>query len=268
LSQEISIYAPSLEDFDFVIYEWINNDVNVFCNQIDGWKKVPVVFATPERAVLSKASIDTRDEKGTLKYPIISITNTDIQKPDQHDGNMAVNLFAQKDPYSGAITIAKRISQNSTAKFANNNSFQKTGKANSKIKNKEIVYEFITIPQPTFIEKTYEIIIISNFQQQINEIMSPFITKYGNINYFIKRRNDWTYECFFEQSLSPDNNINDFSDEERLFKSKFSIKVKGYILESKNNEQPIVSIRESVAKIVLKKEFVFKGTIDEYLKNK
>jgi hypothetical protein len=266
MKEEVNVYCAKIEDFDYVIYDWINEDLNIFADTQTGWRKVPVVFASPESFVFSKESPDTRDQNGTLNYPIISIEKKTVSKPNQHDGNMAVNQWGAPRP-GGAVEVAQKLSQYTNSKFMNRNSYNNTGLNNRKHKDKNNVYQIISIPQPSFIEISYEITIVANFHQQLNQIMSPFITKYGNINYFSKERNGWSYELFIEEQFSQESNVADFSAEERLFKSKMQIKVKGYILEKENSDTTNVSIKETTIEFKFKKEYVLKGSIDEYIAN-
>jgi hypothetical protein len=266
MKEELTVYCPKIEDFDYVIYDWINEDLNIFADTQTGWRKVPIIFAAPESFVFSKENPEARDQNGTLNYPIVSVEKKTVSKPNQHDGNMAVNQWGPPRP-GGAIEIAQKISQYTNSKFMNKNSYNDTGFSNRKYKDKNNVYQIISIPQPSFIEVSYEITIVSNFHQQLNQIISPFITKYGNINYFSKERNGWSYELFIEEQFSQESNVADFSTEERLFKSKMQIKVKGYILEKENSDTANVFIRETALEFKFKKEYVLKGSIEEYIAN-
>ena len=50
--------------------------------------------------------------------------------------------------------------------------------------NKKVVYETISIPIPTHITVNYSITLRAEYQQQINTMLAPFITRTGNINGF------------------------------------------------------------------------------------
>jgi hypothetical protein len=53
-----------------------------------------------------------------------------------------------------------------------------TNKRNMSVQ--KVVYETITIPIPTWISVNYEITLRSEYQQQINEMLRPFVTVPGN----------------------------------------------------------------------------------------
>ena len=41
--------------------------------------------------------------------------------------------------------------------------------------NNKIVYESISIPMPVYVDVTYNLILRSEYQQQMNEMLTPFI---------------------------------------------------------------------------------------------
>ena len=43
-------FRPStIEDIDRALYNFVNDDLNIFCNTNEGFRKVPVLFAPPDR---------------------------------------------------------------------------------------------------------------------------------------------------------------------------------------------------------------------------
>ena len=58
------------------------------------------------------------------------------------------------------------------------------------------------INAPSFIEIEYTISIITNFQQQMNDILSVFIKAARNSNWFKITRNGHGYECFFDDKFA------------------------------------------------------------------
>ena len=62
----------------------------------------------------------------------------------------------------------------------------------------------------------------------MNDLLQPFITFTGAVNYFIIENNGHRYECFVDQNYSSENNVSDLQNNERLFNSKVTIKVLGH----------------------------------------
>ena len=76
-------FNPStLEDIDTAFFNYLNDDLNIFCNTNEGFHKVPVMFSTPERAFQIKDNPTLRPNGRTLEYPLISIVRgTVINNP-------------------------------------------------------------------------------------------------------------------------------------------------------------------------------------------
>ena len=66
------IQPSDLENIDFAFYDFVNDKMNNQATTNEGWKKVPVIWSTAERAFLSKNNKDLRDSDGKVKYkPVI-----------------------------------------------------------------------------------------------------------------------------------------------------------------------------------------------------
>ena len=104
----------------------------------------------------------------------------------------------------------------------------------------------MTIPMPVYLEITYSLFLRTEYQQQMNEIVTPFITRTGGVNYFVFKKDGHSYEAFIQQDFTQDNNVASLEAEERKYQTKIDIKVLGYIIgEDKNQEQPKIVVREN-----------------------
>ena len=118
------------------------------------------------------------------------------------------------------------------------------------------------MPQPVFVDMGYKIGIRTEYQEQLNEIVSPFAVYTGNIKHFIISSDHHDYEAFFEADLSPKSNAASLQTEERKYETFINIKVLGYLIGAdKNQKQPKIVVRESVVEIVLPREHVILGDI-------
>ena len=110
---------------------------------------------------------------------------------------------------------------------------------------------------PVNVELMYEITIRTDFQQQMNDLLLPFATKPGTINYITLKNEEHTYEGFIQGQFQTQNNLTDYSNDERKFETKISIKVVGYLVgQSNNRERPHYSIRENFVEIKIPREKV------------
>ena len=122
---------------------------------------------------------------------------------------------------------------------------------------------------PVYLTINYSIIIQTEYQQQMNEIMAPFATKTGGINYFMAKKDGYKYECFIDSDFGQQNNISNLGEDRRQFISNINIKTLGYIIEGdKNQETPKLAIRENAVEVKTPREKVIFGDIPPWTKGK
>ena len=98
------------------------------------------------------------------------------------------------------------------------------------------------------------------YQQQMNEIIQPFIVKTGAINNFFIEEDEHRYEAFFQQDLAQENSVAAMGEEERKFETKFDIKVLGYLIGAAGNDKyPKLSVRENAVEFRFQRERVVFG---------
>ena len=230
--------------------------MRIFTTTNDGWKKVPVLWASAERAYQIKHNKELRDSRGVLKLPLITVERTAISKSLTRKGALYANV-PEDGTAGGVITIGRRIKQDKTANFQNADAKHKRGQINFPRKSKKVVYETLSIPLPKYIDLTYEVTIQTEYQQQMNEILTPFLTRTGSINYFTLRKDGHLYEGFIEEDIAQDNNSSDLGEDERTYKSTITIKVLGHIVGDENNqEKPKVVVRENAVHVRIPREHV------------
>lgn len=124
------------------------------------------------------------------------------------------------------------------------------------------VYRHITIPLPIYISTKYEITIKTEFQQQMNELLQPFMTFTGGINRFYVNHDGHRFECFMDKEFSQENTTSDLELKERQFTTKITIETLAYLIgQDKNQNKPKISIRESIVEVKIPKERVIFGDI-------
>jgi len=265
LSSSYALKPSSLEDIDYAVYNYINDSLNIYSETNKGFEKVPVIYSMPERAYQIKNDPDLRTDGRTLIYPMISLLRSGLVQDPTNKGIYGVNVLPYFDYYNqgGSITIAKRVEQDKTKNFANANAVRghRTATGNDKNfqtfpqENPNVVYETLMIPMPTFVEVSYTIAIITEYQQQMNEILSPFITRAGTPNRFSIGYEGNSYEAIIENDFSQDGNAAGLSTSERLFKSNITMKVLGYLISAdKNEDTPVIAHRQTPAKLRITRE--------------
>ncbi len=253
-TKDLTFRTSTLETIDYALYEWVNKKINLFYFGIDSFTKVRVVWTMAERAFLSKNQ-NTRDAEGALDFPIISIQRTAVEKNMNRKGSAWANIDAINDAKGGSIDIARRINQDKTSFFSNSDAKRRFGQKNFPYKTKKVVYETISIPMPVYVTLQYNINVKTLYQQQMNEIVQPFLTKTGAINYFIIEKDGNKYESFLDESFEIKDNVSNLSEEERVFETSFKVNVLGYLIGGdKNENRPKIVVRENVVDVKIGKE--------------
>ena len=109
----------------------------------------------------------------------------------------------------------------------------------------------------------------TEYQQQMNDILAPFLTRAGTPSRFNIKYEGNSYEAFVSPTFNNESNNAGLGTDERLFKTTASITVLGYIIgEDKNQETPVVTRRESAAEITIGRERVVVGDEPDFHHNR
>ena len=270
--KEISFMPSTLETIDRALFDYIDDKMNVFCSTNKGFKKIPFIWVGAERAYQIKHNKDLRDTNGFLIYPIMTLERTSVAKDVSKRGALYAALPNRQDNKGGTITVGRVIKQDKTANFANADSKRLivntigTGQDNFPRENKKVVYETITMPIPIYLEMEYNLKIKAEYQQQLNEAMTPFMTTPGGPNYFNIHKDGHQFEVFVEPAYDLENNASSLAEESRGYQTQVSFRVRGYIIGAdKNEEQPKIIRRENAVEVKIPREHVVYGDIPDNL---
>ena len=262
-TKEYPLHPSTIETIDMAIYNLINDGFDLHTRTNAGFKKVPVLWMSPERAVNSKDK-DIRDSVGKLKLPLITIDRTAFNKDPAFKGGWQAHVFPDTNGPRGykkhQRLVSRKIAQGPTRKFASAQSGKFNGQQNYPRDNNRIVYEETYAPIPVWVTVNYSINLRTEYQQQMNDLMTPFATKTGLINAIFAEYNGHRYETFIQADLSTSNNSNNLGEDERMFQTKVDLKVLGYILgDGENEEAPKVTVRETITEVKLIRERTIVG---------
>jgi hypothetical protein len=262
--KELEIQPSTIETIDRALFEYIDEELDIFCTTNKGFKKVPFIWAGAERAFQIKHNRELRDVNGFLIYPIMSLERKSITKDLAKRGAYYAAAQNVGDTKGGSMTVARTIKQDKTANFANADSKRLilntvgNGQNNFPKKNEKVVYETITVPIPVYLEVTYTL--------TVNEIITPFMTKTGAVNYFIAEKDNHRFEVFIESDYALNNNAASLLDDARGYETQINFRVIGYIIGAdKNQEQPKIVRRENAVEVKIPREHVIFGDIPENL---
>lgn len=252
--RDVPRFKSNLEDIDFAVYKFVDEIMDLKTSSNKGFRKTPVIWSGSERAHNIKDDDIRRDKAGMIILPVISIERDSVKK----DEKSRVIPYAKVDPVGdlkgGYLTINKVINQDKTRNFANADAYRRRAQENYPIyrnkKNKKIVYDTLTIPIPIYVDVGYKIVLRTEYQQQMNELLTPFIRVSNAHKRVIIENNSNRYEAFIQEDYTMNNNISNYQAEERKYETTISMNVFGYLIgDDKNQKQPRVVRRENAVQI-------------------
>jgi hypothetical protein len=267
-AKETPFVPSTLENIDLALYKW-TTELQLATNTNDGFKEAPIIWLGTERAYQIKNNKELRDSAGKLKLPLITITRDSVAKDPNFKGSFQADLSETNDYRGGAITIRRRIKQDKTRNFANADASRvQGGDETRRRKNNKIVYEELTVAAPIYVTVMYTIVIRTEYRQQMNDLVSSFISVTGNRNSDLIDNDGWQYEIFIESDYTENKNVDNLAEEERMFETKVQIKTLGYLIgEGTNRIIPQYAVRETRAEIRITKERVIVGDKRPWLNN-
>ena len=259
-----TLVPSTLETIDMALYTWLDETLNIFATRNDGWRKVPIVWLTQERAFQIKDNREMR-ELGTesLVFPMISVERTDVSLTPPNSSPIPARLFEDKNQTT--LVVSKKVKQSKTKNFANATSLRLYNQNNFKFKNEKVVYEYVTIPLPIYHDVTYSINLRAEYQQQMNDMIRTFATFSNNVNQFLVSDSGHSYEAFLPSKYGLSSNIKNLSNNEKIYEASISVKVLGYIMGGGPNQKgPQVSRKENFVEVRFPREHVMLGDINEF----
>ena len=267
---EERIITPStLETIDEAVYKYIDEQFNLSCNTNGGFKKVPVLWLSAERAFQIKNNRDVRNDGDFLVLPVMTVQRTSVVKDPNRKGIFYGNIPPVADAQGGSIVVARRINQDKTQNFANADVHRYAKGGGHQInfptrKKNKVVYQSISIPMPVYVTMNYDVVVTAQYQQQMNQIVTPFMSRTGGINTFTIERDEHQYEAFIQDNFAQNNNVASLGEDERSYQTTVSIEVLGYLIgDDVNEEKPKIVIRENAVEVKLPREHVIMGDIPQ-----
>lgn len=254
----------TIEDIDVSMHEYIKEVFDIHTTNNEGMYKVPVIWAGAERAYQIKNNRNVRDAVGKLKLPLISVNRTSLEKDKSFKGGIQAHLEHPRGARgykNGAFKTVSVLNQEKTSALAASESRKKN---KGKIIPGDVVkkvYDVYYIPIPVYVKAMYDITLRSEYRQQMNDMVAPFISRTGQINHFVMKKDQNVFEAFIEPSFAQSDNLTNLGQDERKFETKITIKVLGFIVGygNNNNERPTIVKKENIVEIKIPKdEQVFK----------
>lgn len=206
-------YAVTLEDVDTSIMGFIKEIIRPSIKENNEVFKVPVMYANQERWVSARKKGVLRDKNGAKILPLIMIKRTEVAKSTELPVGMEHDLNREHSDYIVGSTWSKT---NRYDRFA-----VQTGA--------KPVTEYLVTTVPNYVNVTYEVVLWSNFIQQMNSLVESFIE--FNNQYWGTGQERKFYSLV--ESISDASEME--QNGERFIKSNFSVMTKAYLLPEDYN---------------------------------
>lgn len=246
--------ACTLETIDGAVYDFIEN-LNLHTNTNKGFHKVKTLWLGTERVFQIKSDKRLRDATGALILPLVTLNRVSLNKDPSFKG--AFQAHYPRGTEGTSTTVKRTVNQEKTSNYQTAE-FGKDSRGTGYGKPEQdnaIVYNFYNSTVPVYVTINYDITLRSEYQQQMNDLLQPFITTTGQINSFIFGKDGHRFEAFIQQDFGQNNNMTNLGEQERMFETKVTIKVLGYLVgEGLNMNRPSLSRKENRAKIRFSKE--------------
>lgn len=227
----------TLFDIDYAIYSFLRNKINPRIIENKKTIPVPIIFSNGETWAQIQKHGYNRNIDGTVNRPLIT-----IKRSGNSDRDDVVHLDVMQNPDGN--TIATRT------KYSKNNTYDRF----SILNNVKPTYTYYNLNIPEYIMVTYEIIIWTDFTEQLNSIMEQIIPTsrfaWGDDASwkFITMVRDFTIDT-----------INS-ATEQRVVRASSTLDVKGYLLASHEFNQSTMQKSFSIKRVVFNQEIVVGST--------
>ncbi len=258
---EVSKYSSTLEDIDFAVYNFFDVAMDLRTKTNKGFRKAPVIWSGSERAHNIKNDKIKRDAVGQIILPVISIERGGVSKSEKSRSIPYASVDPVGDLKGGFLRVNKIIKQDKTRNFANADAHRRKGQDNyplyyrGKKKNKKVVWETLTIPIPIYIDVEYKVVLRTEYQEQMNDLLTPIIRSSNAHRRIYLGYKTNMYEAFVSEDYNVENNISNYETNERKYETTITMNVFGYLIgDGKNQVQPRVVRRENAVQIRFARE--------------
>jgi hypothetical protein len=214
-----------LYDVDNAIKWHLENVVNLQIDSSQGIKKVPVIYASPEKWVSVQTQGYLRDNNDKIITPIAVLNRTSIEQRSDYVKNDVL-----KNEGNQWLFERKYSQKNKYTPF-------------DVLTNTKPLREFYTLDIPRFIHVTYSVILWTEFIEQMNELVEQIMffngTAFGDT------------QKYPTTISSPSFELSNEIGSDRFVKTTFEFTVKAYLINEDSRNRPTVQKIIPANKIVV-----------------
>ena len=156
-SPKISIY-----DIDYAIMHWIQHIIKPQIEQDGAMIDIPVVYSNGEKWAQVQANGFLRDSSDKQMTPLIMIRRTALSNNDR-----MANLTVTDNPSANNLL------------YMHNRSYADVNDLFSKLQNSKKPYEYYVSALPEFVDVEYELIIWTEYMEQMNHVVQDILPTSG-----------------------------------------------------------------------------------------
>jgi hypothetical protein len=221
--------AVTIYDCDFAILSYLRDEVQPQLIENSQNIDVPVMFVAGEKWAQVQSRGFMRDAKGKMMTPLISIRRSSVIERDTLK-SLAVN----KNPEG--------------MELVHENKFTKVNKYDrfSILQGIKPVREYHVSPIPEFVDISYELLIWTEYTEQMNKLIEQLIPLSG-----FAWGTTWKFISFLQDAIFETINS---TGEDRLIRATIPLTTKGILLAESELRKSNLQKRYSVKKVVFSNE--------------
>lgn len=199
-------FSVGLYDIDSVIKYYFDNTIKPYVLEDGVTVKVPVVYGSPEKWKSIESDGYFRDKEGKILTPLISYKRASITRNR--------NLSSKVDANYPQVYYSQPVRWTSKNKYD----------AFSVLTNAKPVNQYTNIIIPDYVDLSYDVIIWTNYVEQMNSIVESIIYTEGSY---------WGEENRFKFRTKIDNYTNTtdaLQDSDRVVRTTFQLTLFGYLI--------------------------------------
>jgi len=273
IPDDFHIPPCNIEDVDRALFNFFNEELPLFYKRRKETKRVPIIFATGERFAILARNKPLRDKAGAIILPLISILRSGIDQSNakgathSQQGQQLIKVrLSKSDPryqrlqnrygFDNSDSIAIEANSKTAAGLGGGTTpgrlatrreapaipIAVSGGAILQPNTRKNIIEFIEIPPVKQYTANYEITFWTQYTQEMNSLLTVMMGGYTQNNqctFLITTKVGYKFTAYIDANLSPSNNFEDFSDDERLVKYSFTVSVPAYVVAPQEIGLPV-----------------------------
>jgi len=203
-------YAIGLKDIDTAVINHIRNIMKPVVRESNEIIKVPVLYGNEERWKSVRNRGTLRDKNGSLILPVMVIKRTGVAMND------AMPLSFDNDVKGKFISVVR-----SSNGWSKNNRYDRF----AVLTGQQPVEEFVKTGMPDFVVCTYNIVMMTNYMEQMNDLNTIMVE---HLETYWGDSMSYRFLSALEGDISNEEQME--SQGERLIRNELTITIKGYMI--------------------------------------